>query len=147
MKTIIVSVGMTIAHCVNGWATEPSDKLVRMAIMQESSGNDKALGDKHLTDKAYGPLQIRKPCLTDVNRRYGTKYRPEDMFGNRELSIWVFKKYIGMYATRKALGREPTMQDMARIWNGGPTGWKRESTLKYWSDIQRFSKETPRKTQ
>ncbi len=121
-------------------ASSSRDRLIAALIQVESNGKDHAIGDRHLSEKAYGPLQIRKPCLDDVNQSTGTKYRPQDMLGNRSLSIDVCNKYLDRYATAKRLGREPTYEDMARIWNGGPTGYKRDSTLKYWSKVQKYLK-------
>jgi len=113
------------------------DRLVAALIVVESHGNDRAIGDRHMTKKAYGPLQIRQPCVDDVNRRFGTKIQAHELLGNRSLSKWVCVKYLEMYATPKRLGREPTMEDMARIWNGGPVGWKRQSTTSYWSKVKK----------
>lgn len=115
----------------------PKDTLIAALIVVESQGDDRAIGDKHMKDRAYGCLQVRQPCVDDVNQRFGTAYRSQDMLGNRSLSVWVCGKYLERYATRKALGREPTLQDMARIWNGGPSGWKKDSTLGYWSKVQK----------
>lgn len=115
---------------------EPSDTLVTALIQVESSGNDRAVGDKHLKQKAYGPLQVRQPVCDDINRRYGTSYKAEDCLGNRKLSIKLCKQYIDMYATAKRLGHKPTNEDMARIWNGGPNGFKKVSTEKYWEKVQ-----------
>lgn len=103
-------------------ADEPSFQLISALMKVESGGNDGAIGDKHLAQKAYGCLQIRQPCVDDVNRRYGTKYKAEDCLNNRALSIWICCKYIDMYATESRLGRTPTDEDKARIWNGGPIG-------------------------
>jgi len=113
------------------------EKLVRALIVVESAGNNNAIGDRHLAEKAYGCLQIRQPCLTDVNGRFGKSYRPEDCLGNRALSVWVCKSYIALYATPKRLGRMPTAENMARIWNGGPNGWKNPRTDKYWHKVLR----------
>jgi hypothetical protein len=112
--------------------------LVEALIQVESNGNDNAIGDKDLIDKAYGCLQIRKPVCTDVNKAFGTSYKAQDMLGNRELSIVVFYKYISLYATPGALGRPVTDQDRARIWNGGPTGYKKTATLKYWEKAKKL---------
>ena len=114
------------------------DDLVSALIQNESAGNDHAIGDKKLKHKAYGCLQVRQPCVDDVNQRYGTHIKAEDCLGNRELSIWVCKAYISMYATEKRLGHTPTLQDMARIWNGGPNGWQSSKTLGYWADVCKF---------
>lgn len=116
------------------FADVPSQKLVSALIQQESGGNDHAIGDN---GKAYGCLQIWQSVLDDVNRRCGTKVKQQDLLGNRGLSIWVCEQYINMYATSKRLGRTPTLQDMARIWNGGPNGWKRSSTVGYWLSVNK----------
>ena len=112
-------------------------KLVDAMIKVESGGDDWAVGDKHLIDKAYGCLQIRKPCVDDVNRVYKTTYTAQGMLGNRRASLDVFDKYLAIYATEKRLGRPVTDQDRARIWNGGPTGWKRSTTEGYWTKVNK----------
>ena len=33
-------------------------------------------------------------------------------------------------------GREATAMDIARMWNGGPRGYKKEATLKYWDKVR-----------
>lgn len=116
---------------------ECSDQLIAALIAVESKGDDGAVGDKHLKDKAYGCLQIRQPCVDDVNRRCGTSYKAADCLNDRELSIWICKQYLSMYATKERLGREVTDEDRARIWNGGPSGWKKTSTTKYWKKVKR----------
>jgi hypothetical protein len=113
------------------------DPLIAAIIHVESGGNDMAIGDRGKHEMAYGALQIRKPCVDDVNRRFGTKYQAKDMLGNRALSVWVCQKYIETYAAPKWLGREPTLEDKARIWNGGPSGWKKASTNGYWAKVQK----------
>lgn len=113
------------------------DRLIAALIEVESNGNDHAIGDKHMKEMAYGCLQIRKPCVDDVNQRLGTSYRAQDMLGNRSLSVQVCRTYLERYAARKALGREPTLEDLARVWNGGPGGWRKQSTLGYWSKVQK----------
>lgn len=105
------SVGYNTRKALNG-----KMELVDALIQVESQGNDNAIGDKHLKDKAYGCLQIRKPCVDDVNRSLGTNYKAEDMLGNRKLSIEVFNQYMELYA------KKGTDQQKARVWNAGPSG-------------------------
>ena len=94
--------------------------------------------DSHaVKDKCYGCLQIGQKCLDDVNRNCGTSYALKDVLGNRDLSVEIFQAYIEMYATEKRIGRKPTAEDMARIWNGGPDGWKMRGTLGYWHKVKR----------
>lgn len=136
MKALYIVVLALVAFCASASEAQNFDRLIQALIKVESRGNDSAIGDRHMQNKAYGALQIRKPCIDDVNRRYGTKNEPQECLGNRSLSIDVCQKYLKMYATRTRLGREPTDEDRARIWNGGPNGWRKESTKAYWSKVQ-----------
>ncbi len=111
--------------------------LVQALIQVESGGDDNAIGDKNLINKAYGSMQIRQPVCDDVNKIHGTNIKATDMLGRRELSIDTFNKYMAIYATEKQIGRKVTDQDRARIWNGGPTGWKRSTTLSYWTKVKK----------
>lgn len=120
--------------------------LIQAIIAQESGwnknllGDDGAIGDKTLPAHAYGPMQIRQPVVTDVNNNFGTSYTALDMLGNRTLSIWCFHAYMDIYARPDRLGRTVTDQDRARIWNGGPNGYKIAATLGYWALIQEKAK-------
>lgn len=129
-------VGPKTRAALNAGGSAASMTLVDALIQVESGGNAYAIGDKHLVNHAYGPLQIRLPVCIDVNNALGTAYKPEDMLGNRDLSIKVFEEYMKLYATARAIGRAVTDEDKARIWNGGPTGWKKASTVGYWSKVQ-----------
>ncbi|MBI2476400.1 MAG: hypothetical protein HYV67_04125 [Candidatus Taylorbacteria bacterium] len=137
MKTVILLV-MSFTVMAKVFGGEVSESVINALIQVESAGNDLALGDTNLIHKAYGCLQIRQPCVDDVNRRLGTNYRAEDCLGNRTLSILICRAYIGMYATEKRLGHEPTSEDMARIWNGGPNGFRKAGTQKYWVRVKKF---------
>ncbi len=53
---IILRTGPAIAGSVD------TTELVEALIQVESTGNDRALGDKYMKEKAYGPLQVR-PAL------------------------------------------------------------------------------------
>ena len=119
--------------------------LIQALIVAESGGNDRAIGDKHLRDKAYGPLQIRQPVCDDYNKAHGTYYRASDLVGDRALSKKICEWYLTTYGSKKRLGREPTFQDLARIWNGGPDGWRKPSTLEYWKKVERAMKELEKK--
>ena len=110
--------------------------LIDSLIEIESSGNDNAIGDTHLPFPAFGCLQIRLPVCQDVNRKFGSTIKPEDMLGNRALSIQTFVNYMAIWATEDRIGRPVTDEDRARNWNGGPNGYKRDATLGYWSKVQ-----------
>lgn len=106
--------------------------LERAIMKQESGGNINAIGDKTLVDKAYGCLQIRQPCVDDVNRSLGMKMKAEETLGNIELSLFIFREYQKIY------NPNGTDEAKARTWNGGP-GWKRNPRLTehYWSAVKR----------
>jgi len=139
-KTILKSLTLVLLIAVNSIAGEKqpkTEKLIKALIVVESNGNDKAIGDRGKHERAYGCLQIRKPCVDDVNRKFGTKYKAEDTLGNRQLSLWICQKYLELYATEDRLGKKPEAKDLARIWNGGPTGHKKQATLVYWNKVEK----------
>jgi len=113
------------------------DDLILALIQVESSGSDEAVGDLNLRDKSYGCLQIRQPAVDDYNQTNQTSWKAEDCLRNRELSITICKWYLGYYASESRLGRAPTLEDRARIWNGGPNGWKKSGTHGYWIKVQK----------
>lgn len=111
--------------------------LLTVLINVESGGNDRALGDiRHGQPTAFGCLQISDAVIADVRRISGRSYTRQDAF-NRQTAAQICVIYLTHYGTRERLGYEPTMQDYARIWNGGPTGWKNPATLPYWTKVRK----------
>jgi len=96
---------------------ENKQKLIDAVTMIETGFNNNAIGDN---GKAFGPLQIHKACVQDVNRVYGTHYSHEDMF-NPNKAEDVFFKYLEMgqelYKTKH--GYYPSLKTTIRMWNGG----------------------------
>ena len=109
------------------------DRLIPALIAVESGGNDRAVGD---SGKAKGALQIWDVVIKDVNRVYGTRYVHDDAF-DRTHAVTICKKYLAIYCTERRLGRAPTLEDAARMWNGGPNGHKKSVTLPYWEKVAR----------
>jgi hypothetical protein len=116
--------------------------FLTILIMVESGGNQNAIGDIHMTNKAYGILQIRQPYLTDANRIAGTNYTMEEIKNSRALSKWCAVTYMRHYGEiyKRKTGKEPTFEILARIHNGGPNGWKKDSTLQYIDKCYRVQK-------
>jgi hypothetical protein len=108
--------------------------LVLALIQVESGGVDDLIGDN---GKAYGCLQIHEDYVKDVAEESGIPYAHEEAF-HRAMAIDMFEIYMQRYATKYRLGREPTLEDMARIHNGGPNGWKKESTKPYWEKVKKL---------
>lgn len=111
-------------------------KLIPALIQVESNGNDSAIGDN---GKALGCLQIWKVVIDDVNRVYGLHYVHADAY-DRMKAQRICKLYLQHYCNVARLGRDPTMQDACRIWNGGPNGFTKISTIGYWVRVQRIIK-------
>ena len=112
---------------------EDMDEVIEHLIRVENpSRNVHAVGDRHLRNKAYGLLQIRKPYLDDVNKIAGTKYTIKDM-KDPVLARWAAKVYLNHYGNiyLRKTGEVPTLEVYARIHNGGPNGWKKASTNDY----------------
>ena len=112
-------------------------RLIPALIQVESGGNNWEIGDKDRFWKAYGCLQIREPVCTDVNRRWHTHYKASDCLGNRKLSILICLRYYRLYDTARVVGHRPTLEDLARMWNGGPFGFKKRCTLAYWEKVRK----------
>ena len=113
--------------------------FIAALIAVESGGNDHAIdGDN---GRAVGCLQIHPAVVEDVNRigipSYlpGKKFFPEDRF-SRLSSTRICRIYLAHYATKDRLGREPSLEDLARIWNGRPDGYKKDGTKPYWVKVR-----------
>lgn len=130
MKTILLLVALMASFRLSAQVKVGDDFFETLGRIESTTkrcpkgGDDMAVGDLKLRHKAYGRYQIRQPYVTDVNNRFGTKYRAEECLGNPELSRWIVVKYLEIYATERKLGRKPTLQDVVKIHNGGPNGWK-----------------------
>ncbi len=107
--------------------------LIFILIQIESGGNDFAIGDD---GRAYGCLQMHAAYVQDAAEHAGKDWIHEDAL-QRDVAIQIFHAYMDRYATKERLGREPTMEDVARIHNGGPNGWKKESTKKYYEKVKK----------
>ena len=107
----------------HGWL----DELIEKIWQVEASGRlNPPDGDG---GRAAGPLQIHQGALDDVNKRYGTKFCREDL-RNLKTAKLIARLYISRWMERHK------EEIAARIFNGGPRGWRKKSTDEYWEDIQ-----------
>ena len=124
LPTLIVTVSVLVT------GTEAKD-LVDAIHQVETSGR---LGPiKGDGGAALGPLQIHKACWIDANMPDGSYADCADL----KYAKRVFARYMARYATERRLGRPVTDQDRARIWNGGPNGYKKSATVKYWLKVRK----------
>mmetsp|Transcript_17324 Transcript_17324/g.34937 ORF Transcript_17324/g.34937 Transcript_17324/m.34937 type:complete len:117 (+) Transcript_17324:88-438(+) len=102
------------------------------AIKQvESGGDENAVGDG---GKAIGPYQIWKVYHDDA--KAGGSWENCKGPGSTAYSEKVIQAYMNRYATRARLGHDPTDEDIARIHNGGPNGYKKQATVSYWEKVK-----------
>ena len=95
----------------------------------ETKNNPEAIGDG---GKSFGILQIQQIAIDDVNERFGTSYTHEDAF-DINCAEEIFELYVTIWSRHleKKEQRVVTDEDIVRIWNGGPRGYKKKSTLHY----------------
>lgn len=114
-----------------------SPLLLAALIFVESGGNDMSIGDH---GQAFGCLQIHREIVLDVNRITGCHYKHADAF-DRDKAIKIATIYLTYYGEH--IGHPPTLEDYARIWNGGPHGWRNPHTLNYWHRVQSALQNAP----
>ena len=142
LALVAAAVGIALAALTLRRADEfagPSHALWRAIVAVESGGRARAYNP---CDRATGLAQIRPVCLTDVNRiaRLGgvaACFRAADRWDPRAARrMWDL--YLDFYGRQywRQTGRTPTDEVYARIWNGGPEGWRKPSTLAYWRRVR-----------
>ena len=107
-------------------------EIVLGIIQVESNGNDEAYNE---SEDAVGCLQIRPIMVREVNRilkMKGEEYRfkMKDRW-DREKSLemfWIWRDYHHP---------DSDYEIIARNWNGGPNGYKKKSTERYWEKVNR----------
>ena len=107
--------------------------LVDALIMVESNGNPNAYCKK---EKAVGCLQIRPIMLKEVNRnlrkqKSTKRFSLEDRWdcGLSEEMFYIWRNYHH---------EDSSDEVIARCWNGGPRGYKKQSTEYYWQKVQKL---------
>ena len=111
-------------------------QLLPLLIQIESSGNDHAIGDKGL---ARGCLQIHRAYWQDGCETLKVDWNYEEGSFDRKKSIKVAYAYLVRYGRQYQYytGQPITLEVLARIHNGGPLGWKKEATKKYWLKVKK----------
>lgn len=107
------------------------DVLNAMIIVE--SGGDKNAHAK--SEQAVGILQIRPIMIREVNRilrinKSKIRYRKKDRW-SREKSIEIFMIVYNYHHIGKSF------EEVARFWNGGHYGMKKEITKIYWEKVKK----------
>jgi hypothetical protein len=103
------------------------DPLISAIIQVESGGDTLAY---NLKEDAVGCLQIRPIMVREVNRLVG-----KDSFTLSDR--WSKVKSIQMFNVLRSNIKEASNEKIARVWNGGYNGHKKQSTLKYWNKVKK----------
>ena len=111
---------------------EMTDVLAAIRIV-ESNDNPDAVGDGGYSIGCY---QIQKCYWLDAKEFSDLDGTYLDCY-NRGYADRTVRCYMDRYATERRLGREVTQEDIARIHNGGPNGYKKKATLKYWEKVKK----------
>ena len=91
-----------------------------------------SLGPYQISRAYYNDAVEQDPSLHDGGKGYVNVMGP----GSMEYSERVIQAYMDRYATERQLDHPASDEDIARIHNGGPNGYRWHSTLKYWRKVQ-----------
>ena len=105
--------------------------IVLALIDVESAGNDSAYNS---SEDAVGCLQIRPIMIREVNRVL-KKLDEDRRFEMKDR--WDRSKSIEIFTIWRTYHHpDSDNQTISRNWNGGPDGYKKESTVKYWKKVK-----------
>jgi hypothetical protein len=106
--------------------------LVDALILVESAGNPNAFNKK---ENAVGCLQIRPIMVREVNRIL-RKQKSERRFTKEDRwDCGLSKEMFYIWCIHHHLNSSSEV--IARNWNGGPRGYKKQSTEHYWNKVQK----------
>ena len=112
------------------------DNLIQALIQVESRGIENIKGDLHLKEgPSVGVLQIRPVMVREVNRilklqHKDKRFKMKDRY-DREKSIEMFVIWRDFHHP------DGDFETIARNWNGGPRGYLKPKTVKYWMKVQK----------
>lgn len=127
MKKLIF--GLAILSPIITNAIVISNKLLD-TIATIESGND--CSRVNISEQAYGAYQIRQIFLDDANKFLNTNFKLKDMHNNT-IAKRLIRIYLLQYGARyeNKTGKIANDIILCKIFNGGPYGYKKKSTIKY----------------
>ena len=114
--------------------------LLPLIAQVESSNNPTAVGDDGL---AIGLYQIHECYWIDGCESLGVDWPYQDAYDPvkaKQVVIAYLTRYGKHY--ERVTGKKVTLEVLARIHNGGPAGWKKGATNKYWRKIKALQEAT-----
>ena len=136
MKQLILSLSLlAFISTQSMWYDRPIeqpiqiDTLLNAVMAVESNFDTMAYNSK---ENAVGVLQIRPIMVHEVNRLLGEdKYTLKDR--------WSKAKSIEMFNVIRSHLKGASDEEIARTWNGGWNGYKKQNTLKYWQKVKKYT--------
>ena len=122
----------TTSVCLTN-ADNTHTRLLDAICTVESNCDDDAVGDNGNAIGAYQIWHSYWKDATDFDKSIGGSYQD---CKNSEYSRKIVLAYWSRYAIINRVGEEVTDEDRARIHNGGPNGFKKNSTIRYWDKIK-----------
>ena len=92
------------------------DKAVEGIVVAESNFDPRVIGDKNLSNRAYGLMQVRKPALDDVNEYYNLDFSEKDLLDPR-INLEVGIAYFAMQRDKY---KAKDLDAMIQGYNAGP---------------------------
>lgn len=128
---IILLLAASGLNAANLKTTDPNSRdinqLLNAIAIVESNNNDQAIGDG---GKALGRYQIHKSYWID-----GTTYLKVSWPYSDATDAKKARQVVRAYWKRYGKGK--TIEQLARIHNGGLYGYKKKSTIKYWLKVKK----------
>lgn len=118
-----------------------TEQLLHALALKESGGKQQTVGDKNLSNHAYGMYQIRKPAYLDVVRlRKDLAAIPfSQVQADQQMNETFAKAYLSVLSNEYGLN---TTDRMLQGYNAGPTAVRKgvvpQTAVQYSQDIQRM---------
>jgi len=116
--------------CQASLVEDPFPAVARAIMLVESGGDPYAVGGG---GRAIGPYQIHKGYWSDATRLLGVDWPWSDATDPVK-ALRAVRAYTRHYAAH--FGRPWTAETISRIHNGGPTGWRKQATIRYYRKVQ-----------
>lgn len=135
MKIKLIAITVLALFCAKAFSeVRISQDFVKAIAIVESGCNDEAVGT---SCGCIGRYQVSQICVDEVNQKFRTSYVLSDMH-DPEKAEDVLRKYLAHWGSHyeNKTGNAATDEVLARIWNGGPTGYGKDCTAEYWNKVK-----------